>query len=58
MILSEKWVRKMSKKNDWRVVYSLIYNVSQSKIKWKMSKKNEVKTIYNSIYNVSQSKNE
>ena len=31
---------KMSKKNDWRVVYSLIYNVSQSKIEWKMSKKN------------------
>ena len=46
----------MSKKNDWRVVYSLIYNVSQSKIEWKMSKKNEVKTIYNSIYYDSQSK--
>ena len=42
--LSENWVRKMNKKNDWRIVYNSIYNMILSeKLTEKMSKKNESK---------------
>ena len=35
--LSEKTIRKMSEKNDWRIVYKTIYY----DFEWKMSKKND-----------------
>ena len=38
----------MSKKNDWRVVYSLIYNNLQSK----MNKKNESKNDWEIVYSL------
>ena len=30
--------QKMNKKNDWRIVYSHIYNDFESKIEWKINK--------------------
>ena len=39
MILSEKWIRKMSEKNDWRIVYKTIYYDFEWKIESKIDKK-------------------
>ncbi len=39
-----------NKKNDWRIVYSLLYYDLQSKIGKKNDSKNDWRIVYNSIY--------
>ena len=48
--------QKMNKKNDWRIVYSHIYNDFESKIEWKINKTIEWRIVYNLIYYHLQSK--
>ena len=49
MILSEKWIRKMSEKMTEEIVYSFIYNDLQWKFEWKLSKKNDWRIVYSLI---------